>query len=542
MDASPCDVASPTWSHWHGIPWSDVHQVVGRLQARIAKAAKNGDWRNVKRLQKLLVRSTSAKALAVRRVTENRGRKTPGIDGQTWDTPTEKWNAIGKLQSTGHRPLPMRRVNIPKSSGGTRPLGIPAMKDRALQALHLLGLDPVAEATGDAHSYGFRRERSTTDAIMQVRNALDRKASPKWVLEGDIKGCFDNISHEWLLRNVPMDKRMLRKWLKAGYFEGGTLFPTESGTPQGGPISPVLANLALDGLQRALAGLFRTTRAARAAKVNFIRYADDFLVTGSSKELLENEVRPLVQNFLRERGLVLSESKTVITHVTAGFDFLGWHVRWDGGELTTRPSKKNLKNFLDKVRRTLRKERTANPRRVIEKLNPIISGWANYHRTQGISRTFAKADHLIWQALWRWACRRHPNKGKRWIKGKYFERIAGRDWRFAQPGLMLVTLASFPRKLYTKVDSQRNPYLPEDEQYFDGRLARSMKSSLAGRRKLAWLWRWQDGACPECGERITRETGWNIHHVVRRTEGGSNRLTNLRLLHPNCHMQLHANE
>ncbi|MDE2606956.1 MAG: group II intron reverse transcriptase/maturase [Burkholderiales bacterium] len=542
MDASHCDVASPTWSDWHGIPWSDVHQVVGRLQARIAKAAKAGEWRNVKRLQKLLVRSTSAKALAVRRVTENRGRKTPGIDGQTWDTPTDKCQAIGTLQSAGYKPRPLRRVQIPKPNGGKRPLGIPTMRDRAMQGLHLLALDPVAETVGDVHSYGFRRERSTTDAIVQVRNALDRKASPKWVLEGDIKGCFDNISHDWLLRHVLMDRRILRKWLKAGYFEGGVLFPTERGTPQGGPISPVLANLALDGLQDALAGLFRTTRAARAAKVNFIRFADDFVVTGSSKELLENEVKPLIERFLRDRGLMLSETKTVITHVTTGFDFLGWHVRWDGDELTTRPSKKNLKNFLDKVRRTLRKERTANPRRVIEKLNPIISGWANYHRSQGISRTFAKADHLIWHALWRWACRRHPNKGKRWVKAKYFERIAGRDWRFTQPGQMLVTLADFPRRTHIKVDSQRNPYLPEDEQYFDARLARSMNSSLTGRRKLAWLWRWQDGACPECGEKITRETGWNIHHVIRRTEGGSNKLSNLRLLHPNCHRQLHANE
>ena len=197
MDASNCDVASTAWSHWHGIPWQVVHQEVGRLQARIAKAAKAGKWRTVRSLQRLLVRSESAKALSVRRVTENRGRNTPGIDRQTWSTPEVKWDALNTL-GKGYHPQPLRRVYIPKSNGERRPLGIPTMTDRAMQALHLLALDPVAEVVADTHSYGFRRERSTTDAIEQVRNALGRSESPTWVLEGDIKGCFDNISHDWL--------------------------------------------------------------------------------------------------------------------------------------------------------------------------------------------------------------------------------------------------------------------------------------------------------------------------------------------------------
>ena len=434
MDASNCDVASTNWTHWHDIPWQHAHQVVGRLQARIAKAAKAGEWRNVKRLQRLLTRSISAKALAVKRVTENQGRKTPGIDRQTWSTPDDKWQAVGTLHHKGYKPKPMRRVYIPKANGDRRPLGIPTMRDRAMQALHLLALDPTAETTGDTHSYGFRRGRSTADAIEQVRNALGRKHSPKWVLEGDIKGCFDNISHEWLLAHVPMDKGVLRKWLKAGYFEGNALFPTESGTPQGGIISPVLANLALDGLQSKLAGLFRTVRDARAAKVNFVRYADDFIITSSSRELLEEKVKPLVQEFMRERGLELSEKKTLITHVDDGFDFLGWTARWQGGMLLTKPARKNVKNFLEKIRGTLRQMRTARQEDVIDKLNPVIRGWANYHRSQMATRTFAKTDHLIWQALWRWARRRHPNKGQRWIKARYFRRIAGRDWRFADKG------------------------------------------------------------------------------------------------------------
>jgi RNA-directed DNA polymerase len=543
MDACSCDVASTNWTHWHDIPWQDAHQVVGRLQARIAKAAKAGEWRNVKRLQRLLTRSVSAKALAVKRVTENQGRKTPGIDRQTWSTPDDKWQAVGTLHHKGYKPKPMRRVYVPKSSGdGRRPLGIPVMRDRAMQALHLLALDPIAETTGDTHSYGFRRGRSTADAIEQVRNALGRRHSPKWVLEGDIKGCFDNISHEWLLAHVPMDKSVLRKWLKAGYFEGNSLFPTESGTPQGGIISPVLANLALDGLQSKLAGLFRTVRDARAAKVNFVRYADDFIITSSSRELLEVKIKPLVQEFMRERGLELSEKKTLITHVDDGFDFLGWTARWQGGMLLTKPARKNVKSFLEKIRGTLRQMRTARQEDVIDKLNPVIRGWANYHRSQTATRTFAKTDHLIWQALWRWARRRHPNKGERWTKARYFRRIKGRDWRFAEKDKALLTLMSFRKKPHIKVDGSRNPYSPEDEDYFDARLARKMESDLKGRRKLAWLWYWQEGLCPCCNQKITKETGWHIHHVIKRSEGGSEQMSNLQLLHPNCHRQHHATE
>jgi RNA-directed DNA polymerase len=540
MDASDCDVASTPWTHWHGIPWQTVHQEVGRLQARIAKAAKAGEWRKVRNLQRLLTRSESAKALAVRRVTENRGRNTPGIDRQTWSTPESKWNAVVTL-GKGYHPQPLRRVYIPKSNGDRRPLGIPTMRDRAEQALHLLALDPVAEVVADEHSYGFRRERSTTDAIEQVRNALGRAASPTWVLEGDIKGCFDNISHDWLLAHVCMDKGVLRKWLKAGYFEGGTLFPTSSGTPQGGIISPVLANWALDGLQRELDGLFRTVREARHHKVNFVRYADDFIITASSKEFLVNEVRPLVQRFLAERGLTLSETKTVITNVTDGFNFLGWTVRKRKRMLLTQPAKKNVKNFLDKVRATLRAMRTAKQEDVINVLNPVLRGWAQYHRTQMATRAFAKSDHQIWNALWRWACRRHPNKGARWIKARYFRRIEGRDWHFAEKDKLLVSLSSFHKKRHIKVKSDANPYLPEDEDYFDKRLALKMASSLEGRRKLAWLWHQQDGACPLCTQKITKETGWHIHHVIKRIEGGTDQTSNLRLLHQNCHNQHHAN-
>ena len=416
------------------------------------------------------------------------------------------------------------------------------MRDRAMQALHLLALDPVAETTADHHSYGFRRGRSTVDAIEQVRNVLGRYTkSARWVLEGDIKGCFDNISHEWLLANVPMDKRVLGKWLRAGYIEMGKLFPTQAGTPQGGIISPVLANMALDGLQKELESRFKG-RKAQSAKVNLVRYADDFIITGSSRELLEEEVKPLVVRFLTTRGLVLSETKTKITHVSEGFDFLGWNVRLMKRTLLTQPSKKNTMAFMQKIRARLREMRATSQKDVIASLSPVIRGWASYHRSQMATRTFSKCDHQIWQALWRWAYRRHPNKGKRWIKQRYFRSHKGRDWRFADKDKLLPILGEYGKRPHTKIKAAANPYDPKDDDYFSKRLGRKMKESLEGRRKLRWIWLWQGGTCPICEQRITQETGWHLHHVIKRSQGGSDQANNLVLLHPNCHMQYHATE
>lgn len=535
MDAIPNgDVASARWNDWPTISWADTFSHVRRLQIRIAKAAKDQDWRKLKRLQKLLVRSTTAKAVAVRRVTENQGRKTPGVDGVTWSTPAEKRKAMDTLESRGYRPKPLRRIHIPKANGGKRPLGIPTMKDRAMQALHWLALDPVAESLGDRNSYGFRSGRSTADAITQCHNALSRAHSPQWVLEGDIVGCFDNISHEWLLRNVPMDRHVLSKWLKAGYMEGRRLFPTDAGTPQGGIISPTLANLTLDGMERLL------DRLPRRAKVNFIRYADDFVVTADSKELLETRVKPLIVEFLAERGLMLSETKTKITHVSDGFDFLGWNVRKFKQFLRMVPSKRNAAAFYEKVRARLRTLRGARQDDVVFALNPVIRGWGNYHRVVHASRPFTQMDHRIFRALWRWALRRHPNKGRRWIKRRYFRSNGSRDWLFGTDKGELSRLSAIKVGRYVKVRADANPYDPDYEAYFDERLTRRMKASLMGRRKLLWLWTKQEGCCPVCNQKITKATGWHVHHKQWRVHGGTDQLTNLNLVHPTCHAQLHA--
>jgi len=417
---------------WHAINWGKVYRTVRRLQMRIVKAIQAGQKRKARALQYILARSFSGKALAVKRVTNNKGKRTAGIDGEIWDTPAKKTAALKKLNRKGYRAQPLRRVYIPKSNGKKRPLGIPTMKDRAMQALHLLTLEPVAETQAAPNSYGFRKGRSAADAIEQCHIVLSGQHRAEWVMEGDIKACFDQISHEWLTANAPMDTGILTKWLKAGFIEEEVLNPTEAGTPQGGIISPVLANLTLDGLETLLRQRYRrSTKAGVEAKVNLVRYADDFIITGSSKELLENEVKPLVAEYMQARGLELSLEKTKVIHIEDGFDFLGQNVRKYKGKVIIKPSDQNVKAFLDKVRQVIRANKQATAGHLICQLNPIIRGWANYHRYSASKQTFSQVDHAVYQSLWQWAKRRHPRKSHRWIKGKYFHIIGHRRWVFS---------------------------------------------------------------------------------------------------------------
>ncbi|WP_434124423.1 group II intron reverse transcriptase/maturase [Klebsiella variicola] len=544
-----CVTAAIGEEGWHSIDWSKCYRYVRTLQTRIAKATGNQQWRKVKKLQRLLIHSFSARALAVKRVTENSGRKTPGVDGKIWNTPKAKWEAIPRLKRQGYKPLPLKRVNIPKPNGKTRPLGIPTMQDRAMQALYLLGLEPVSETTADHNSYGFRPARSAADAIQQVCNMYSSRYAATWVLEGDIKGCFDHINHEWLLNNVPMDKRILRKWLKAEVIDKGTFRKTISGTPQGGIISPVLANMALDGLENELQTHFEKKRSKKGWKnlVHLVRYADDFIISGKSRELLENEVLPVVKTFLSKRGLMLSEDKTVITHITDGFDFLGQHVRRFGRKLVIRPAKKNVKAFLRKVRNIIEDNKTVPSWLLVYLLNPLIRGWANYHRHVASSDAFNVTDHHIWRKTWQWCARRHPGKSRRWIFRKYHTSIKMRHGMFYgidDDGKKYVLHRAGSTNIFRhiKIKGAANPYLPEWENYFEKRLDYSWKESQQGQRKILAIWKRQGTQCPHCGQPISRETGWNIHHVLRKSQGGDDGLDNLILLHPNCHRQLHSNE
>lgn len=541
--------APPTDVEWHQINWVQIHGNVRRLQARIVKATKEGRWGKVKALQRLLTHSHSGKALAVKRVTENQGKRTPGVDGATWSTPVSKSQAVRSLKARGYRPQPLRRVYIPKANGKKRPLGIPTMKDRAMQAVYMLALDPIAETKADQNSYGFRKDRSCADAIQACFTALGGNETAEWVLEGDIKGCFDNISHEWMINKIPMDKKILNKWLKAGYIEKKSLFPTEAGTPQGGIISPILANMTLDGLEDLLCKKFFTTRRkdtngiwkTYSHKVNLIRYADDFVITGRSKELLEDEVKPLVEQFLAERGLELSKEKTKITHIEEGFDFLGQNVRKYKGKILIKPSKKSTLKVLAGVREIIKRNKMMEQGKLIDKLNPIIRGWANYHLHIVAKETFCKIDSEIWKSLWQWAKRRHPSKGKRWIAKRYWHHNGTRGWVFGQKdeGMKLIRMADTRIKRHVKIKGEANPYDSEWEEYFERRDGFKMELSIKGRRQLIALWRKQKGICPICNQRITRETGWNNHHITARYLGGSDGNSNRVLLHENCHRKVH---
>jgi RNA-directed DNA polymerase len=481
VDNSAC-ASSGKATAWDQLDWLRCERQVRRLQARIVKATQEGRWHKVKALQRLLTCSFSGKALAVKRVTENRGRRTSGVDGRIWNSPASKHNAIGTLKRRGYQPQPLRRVHIPKANGKWRPLGIPTMKDRAMQALYLLALAPVAETTGDKNSYGFRPGRSTADAIGQCFLMLSRKDSATWVMEGDIRGCFDNISHEWMLRHVPADKEVLRKWLKAGFMENRVLFPTEAGTPQGGIISPTLANLTLDGLETKLRETFpaKAPKGQRSSpKVNLIRYADDFIITGATKEVLENEVKPLVEQFMRDRGLQLSPEKTCVTSIEQGFDFLGQNLRKYGGKLLIQPSRKNTHMFLEKVRQLIRQNRGLSQTDLIRQLNPIVRGWANYHRHVVAKETFKKVEWALWHSLWRWARRRHSGKRSRWLIQRYWHPLGGRN-RFAAdtgketPGgkplwLKLLNPTEISIRRHVKIRGQANPFDPCWRAYFEDR-------------------------------------------------------------------------
>lgn len=501
MGTVPWTVYAPTRrkEHWiiPGLDWKTVEQKVKRLQMRIAKAAREKQYRTLRSLQWLLAHSRLAKLLAIRRVTSNKGKNTPGIDGVIWRTPRRKMQAVKQLGRHGYKAQPLRRVYIPKKSGKLRPLGIPTMRDRAMQALHALALEPIAETTADPNSYGFRPGRGCADAIAQCFVSLSRNNCAPWILEADISSCFDEISHHWLMENIPIDRKILIQWLKSGFIDKGTLYPTLKGTPQGGVISPLLMNMTLDGLERTAKRSvpWYIPGTGHRTGVNVIRYADDFVITGKTKELLENNVIPAIRKFLVERGLRLSEEKTRIVRIEQGFDFLGQQIRKvPNGKLLIRPAHKALQGLQAATKQIIEAHRGEDAWSMIRRLNQIIRGWCNYHRHACASRTFQVFDHWLFWTIKNWLHRRHPNKGRHWLRRKYYRYHHGNQWSFyatkkQSDGTTLymdLLKAGWTRIVrHVKIRAEANPYNPAWNGYFTNRQAPNNRFGRAkGSRSL----------------------------------------------------------
>lgn len=533
---------------WETTRWPQIQREVFRLQQRIYRASQQGDTRKVRSLQRLLLKSWSAKRLAVRRVTqENQGKKTAGIDGIHSLPSPERLKLADNLRLDGNAD-PVRRVLIPKPGKSEyRKLGIPTMRDRAKQALAKLALEPQWEARFEPNSYGFRPGRSPHDAMYQVYLCVSQR--PKWVLDADIAACFDRISHVPLIHQLreshPSIARQCRSWLKAGVVADHQLQATDRGTPQGGVISPLLANIALHGLE--------TTVKAAIKGAHLIRFADDFVVLHPDREAIF-KAKEVVRQWLADRGLELSEDKTRITHTLdgateypTGFDFLGANVRQYPTprrrmnksqrpyKTLIKPSKTAVKRLAQKLGGVVHQHREASQERLIKALNPIIVGWANYHRSNVASRTFAYLDSVLYWQLRRWARRRHPNKSRQWVRYRYWHSIGRRNWVFGvmQSDKMTVRLARF-----SDVSIRRHIKVRGNKSWYDGDwtywATRRGHHPTTNVREAALL-KQQRGRCPICRSVFDVHDAIDQDHVWPKAKGGRDGYQNLQLVHRSCH-------
>jgi RNA-directed DNA polymerase len=549
MDSSNCSNGPMGPTDWNAINWRKANRSVRNLRQRIFRATTEGNLKKVRSLQKLMLRSFANKVVGVRKVAQqNTGAGTPGIDQVLAKTPLMRGRLVDELRTARKvKANPVRRIYIPKANGKQRPLGIPTMLDRAAQAVVKNSMEPEWEARFEPTSYGFRPGRSAQDALQKIFQLSRSGCRKQWIVDADIKGCFDNIDHEKLLATLESfpANREIRAWLKAGYMEDGVRQPTEAGTPQGGVISPLLANVALHGLDEVLGITYYRTREGHLRTYSnraWVRYADDFVVLCRTKEDAEKVVEILCA-WLKERGLSLSPEKTRIVHLTEGFDFLGFNVRQYrtgrtklGTVTLIKPSRKAVQNVRKKLSEIWRTASSRPLKDTILMLNAVIRGWSNYFRSSCCAKTFKMLDHWMFQKAYSFAVKRHRNKGKKWVTTRYFPSREGEKWIFRDPQSDATMLKFSHTKVarHLPVQGYASPDDPQLSAYWDNR--RQGRNSMLSAKHVR-LARSQAWVCPVCGEPLENGEPLRIHYV-KPAGDKSNLVTPHVLMHLFCQQQV----